>query len=98
LGWFDARNGDAMTTTNVQDDKLQQLKQQLLQALVNREADDTAWMKIIDGMSNNQVRILKKEVKAELRRRRKNGGVNAHNNTNLLGPRPQPHQTTTENK
>lgn len=69
------------------EDKLSQLKQQLLQALVNRESDDTAWMKIIDGMSNNQVRILKKEVKDELRRRRKNGGVNAHNTSNLLAPR-----------
>jgi hypothetical protein len=76
---------------SAQDDKMQQLKQQLLQALVNREADDTAWMKIIDGMSNNQVRILKKEVKLELRKRRKNGGVNAqanhvNRNPKMLGP------------
>lgn len=66
---------------------MQELKQQLLAALVNRETDDSAWMKIIDGMSNNQVRILKKEVKAELRKRRKNGGVNAHMNANLLDAR-----------
>lgn len=78
-------------SAQVQEERLQQLKQQLLQALVNREADDTAWMKIIDGMSNNQVRILKKEVKAELRKRRKNGGVNAHSNnsSNMLGSKSQ---------
>jgi len=76
-----------MAADPTSEDKLSQLKQQLLQALVNRESDDSAWMKIIDGMSNNQVRILKKEVKAELRRRRKNGGVNAHNGTNAMCPR-----------
>ncbi|KAI1282121.1 hypothetical protein HDE_13146 [Halotydeus destructor] len=67
------------------DEKLDELKQQLVHALMNKDADEEAWMKIIDSMSNNQVRILKNEVKAELRRRRKNGGVNAQRYTNLLG-------------